>query len=63
MRLFYNTRDLTRVYDMYNRMGEMGIAPNKLILGYLLQTAMRKTDTKMTITALEKFVEIGHTPD
>jgi predicted MPP superfamily phosphohydrolase len=63
IRLFYNTRELSRVNEMYEKLKEFDIAPNKLMLGYLLQTAMRNTDTKMTIEALEKFVEIGHTPD
>lgn len=34
-----------------------------MLLGYMLQTAMRKVDTNMTIHILEKFLEIGHQPD
>lgn len=31
--------------------------------GFVLQTAMKKQDTAMTIEVLEKFLEIGHEPD
>lgn len=44
-------------------MKDMNITPNKMLLGYLMQTAMKKSDTNMIIDALEQYLVIGHEPD
>ena len=44
-------------------MKEMNITPNKMLIGYVLQSAMKQNDTSLIIEALEKFVEIKHEPD
>ena len=34
--MFYNTRDISKVYEMYQKMLELNIEPNKMTLGYML---------------------------
>lgn len=36
IKLFYNTRDLDRVYDLYGKLQQQNITPNKMMLGYML---------------------------
>ena len=51
------------MFDLFSKLKEAGIKPNKMLLGYVLQSAIRKSDTPLIIEALEKFLEIGHEPD
>ena len=61
--MFWDIRELPKVFELYHKMKDVNVKPNKMICGYVLQAAMKKQNTAMTIEVLEKFIEIKHEPD
>ena len=61
-KMYLNTLDLDKIYELYKSSQEAGIKPNKAMLTTVLEAGLRKSDGDLIYECLEGYLEIGMEP-